>query len=440
MTEIVAGRIDWESAPIDELSARISKLGDEINYYSMCEQAVKRFINSIYGAQANRFYEFYNVDVAASITAQAQDLIKFSMKMVDYYFKNVWHRDLELHRFIAADMSAKYPGFDASGFLEKATVPLAFETMIVYGDTDSSYVSLQSIMTACDIKAEQATDMILSIYHNRFSDYLNMCFESYAKKFNCPKNIENFELEKIARTVIMEAKKRYVMDLSWKEPDVFVEPLHSVLYKGIEVVKGDTPPYYRECMKDFIGYVLTEYNNGRGFEYSEIIRKVREYKQLSSLQDPDRICKSISINDYSKYVLDDKNSLVFNTELVGKPVQSDDDDDDIVAAKGKKMSCPIHVRGAAIYNHALYTTAKKYARKYENIKNGDKVRFYYAKGITDDTDAFSYLPNNFPMEFAPEIDIDTMFEKYLLSPLNRIISCTGNHEVSSSLTYSASLW
>lgn len=59
--------------------------------------AIKLLINSIYGAFGNKWFYFYNVDIAQSITLQGQDLIKFTIKAVNFYFSERWHLDTELH-------------------------------------------------------------------------------------------------------------------------------------------------------------------------------------------------------------------------------------------------------------------------------------------------------------------------------------------------------
>ena len=59
--------------------------------------------------------------------------------------------------------------------------------------------------------------------------------------------------------------------------------------------------------------------------------------------------------------------------------------------------------------------------KYKKIKTGDKVKWYYAKSHLSDYNVFSYKRGTFPKEFAPEVDIDLMFEKTVINPLNNII-------------------
>ena len=408
--------IDPETCTIEELKAAIEECKNKAEFYEACQLGVKLFLNSVYGAIASAFYVCHNISIAESITLQGQDLIKYSMKVINWYFKNKWHLDTQVHLNIADKMLEKFPEFDKGKFMELSSQPLQFgETLQCYGDTDSAYVTLDSIIKQCRIRAEWQTDFILILNDCVLADYLNEQFERYAKEWNCPSNKENFELEKIARLVMMQAKKKYVMDIAWTDDGTFHKPLHKIVYKGIEVVQGSTPDFCRQEMKKFICYILEELNAGRELVYGNLVMKLKEAKARFSMQSPNDISKSFKISDYDKYVKNDKG---FDIELF------------------EGTTCPFHVRGAAVYNNMLYNKAAKYKSKYSFIKRGDKIRFYYTKG----GGVFSFIPDAFPIEFAPKMDIDEQFTKMLLDPLNRIISILGFAEVPKNLTYSSGLF
>ena len=407
--------IDPETCSMEELAAAIKDCKNKEDYYHNLEQSAKIFINSIYGAMANKFYYNSNIAMAESITLQGQDLIKYSVKVVNYYFSKLWPTDEVAHTKVAEYMKRHFPDFDVEKFMEYAKQPVQFgETLQIYGDTDSAYISLQPVIDTCNIPIEQETYFVLAINEGVLSEYLEQMFDRYAADFNCPKNLEKFELEQIARSVIMLAKKKYIMDISWKEPDVHVAPVHSLVYKGIEVIQGSTPDFCRECMKEFIKFMLEKIDAGQKPEYDAIIRKLKELKTKFSMQNPNEISKSFGMSDYEKYILDDKKEIKYTPDTV----------------------CPIHVRAAAVYNNMLYNKAKRYKSKYNIIHKGDKVKFYY----TADNGVFAFLPNEFPGEFAPKMDIDLQFEKMVLELLNRIIEASGYPKVSSALTFSVGLW
>ena len=408
--------IDPETCSMEELAKAIKDCKNAEDNYHNNEQACKIFINSIYGAMANQYYYNSKIAMAESITLQGQDLIKYSVIVVNEYFKNYWNKDEESHKKIAAYMKNKFNNFDVESFMQSSKNPIEFgETLQIYGDTDSAYISLQPVIDACNIPLEMETDFVLAINDCILADYLELMFNKYAEKFNCPKNLEKFELEKIARSVIMLAKKKYIMDISWKEPDVHLEPLHSVVYKGIEVIQGSTPDFCRDCMKDFIKFMLGKIAEGKKPEYIEIVNKLKEIKMKFSMQNPNDISKSFGMSDYEKYIYDDKKSQIIYTQ---------------------GTVCPLHVRAAATYNNMLYNSAKRYKSKYKIIHKGDKVKFYYTSPDT----VFGFIPNEFPVEFAPKMDIDLQFEKMVLEPMNRIIEATGYPKVSSALTFSVGLW
>jgi hypothetical protein len=81
------------------------------------------------------------------------------------------------------------------------------------------------------------------------------------------------------------------------------------------------------------------------------------------------------------------------------------------------------VKASAYHNHLLHKN-KSLLTKYDFIKSGDKIKYYYCKaGSTNEI--FAYVRGQYPIEIAPEIDLDTQFEKCILSPINSIIEPLG---------------
>ena len=82
-------------------------------------------------------------------------------------------------------------------------------------------------------------------------------------------------------------------------------------------------------------------------------------------------------------------------------------------------------RGALIYNKLIET--KKLSRRYETIKDGDKVKFCYMKLPNPTQENVLSVLNVLPKEFALEkyIDYETQFEKAYLEPLKIIVNTFG---------------
>ena len=93
--------IDPETCSMEELAKAIKDCKNIEDNYHNNEQACKIFINSIYGAMANKFYYNSNIAMAESITLQGQDLIKYSVKVVNYYFNQLWPGDDVAHTKVA---------------------------------------------------------------------------------------------------------------------------------------------------------------------------------------------------------------------------------------------------------------------------------------------------------------------------------------------------
>ena len=288
---------------------------------------------------------------------------------------------------------------------------------------NSAYVTLNPLIKAYNIPNEQETDFDIAIYKGAMEGMLNDAFEQYAKAFNCDKNLEVFELEKISRSIIMLAKKNYMCDVAWVDTGDHLPPLSHVTYTGYDVVKGGTPDFCREEMKKFTEFVLEKLNKGVKPTQGEIVKKLREIKTRFAMQSPNEISISKSMSNYETFVKDDKSSQTIEYfEIRNK--------------NGTIIPAPIHVRAAAIYNNMLFNKAKKYITKYNLLKSGDKVKMYYI----NENEVFGFVPDHYPAEFAPKMDLDTQFDKVLLSPLNRIVSALGYSEIPPTLTYTSRLF
>ena len=421
--------IDPENCSIDELKLAIEYCKSKVEEYNTMQLGAKLFINSVYGVFGTEFFNLFNEDLAESITLQGQDLIKFSVEEINRYFKTIWNSDVNAHQKIAQEMKSLYPDFDVERFLRYASVNVPqCDTFQIYGDTDSAYVTLQPLIDVCGIALEQETDFDIVVYKYAMKPFLDEAFERYAKMYNCDQNLEEFELEKISRTIILLAKKNYMCDVAWVDSGKKYDSLGKVSYTGFDVVKGSTPEYCRKEMKNFVNFLLGHLNNGHKPTREEIAEQLRLIKRRFVMQSPNDISKATSISNYETFVQDDKSAEIkyFQT----KKTQEGGVDVD------RKLAVPIHVRAASVYNNMLFTKAKKYLSKYSLLKSGDKCKFYY---VSED-EVFAFVPDNFPVEFAPPMDVDIQFEKVLLSPLNRIVVALGYPEYPATLNYSWSLW
>jgi hypothetical protein len=133
---------------------------------------------------------------------------------------------------------------------------------------------------------------------------------------------------------------------------------------------------------------------------------LRKEFELANIDD---ICMQSSVSNYETKVLDDKEKLNF--------------------ISGTHFA----VKAAAYYNWLLHRSDRSLQQKYEFIKSGAKIKYFYCKNKRVN-DMFAYIRGSYPMEFAPEVDYDEQFMKSILSPINSIIEPLGMPEITKRLS------
>ena len=238
---------------------------------------------------------------------------------------------------------------------------------------------------------------------HRLESYLHGAFEKYAKHYNTD-NYLMFELESIAYHGIWTAKKKYVQEMAWADGKVY-ERLEKIKATGLEMIQSSTPTFCRNVLNDIVKWM---FNKGTGFEIKELAKELSDIKKQFLISDIDDISKNTSIGDYEKFILDDTATLEIGAH------------------------CPAHVKGAGVHNHLLNKNPKL-KNKYDLLRSGDKVKWYYAEGVAKKFDKFSYRRGDHPKEFALKMDYDTQFEKTLLGPVNNIIEAMKYKPLTASL-------
>ncbi len=391
--------IDVKNATLEELKEEEARLHEVADYYSGLEQATKLFLNIVYGGTANPGFQCFNINVAESITLQAQQLTRFASMCINKYFNEEIKKDIDLLNKCGIDVD-KAQGYTI-GFNNKRKDDLGLITLERYSDTDSVYSTLGNFIEYLDIPKENAIKVLLTIGQEGLVPYINNRFDDYAEHFHCLENTQNLELEKISHSVQMHAKKKYIMDYAWEEPNIFHEPLDKLVTVGIETNQSSTSVFARNCILDFIHTAFGAYYEN-SVTMDLFINKLKEYRKNITFQHPDDIIESVRINAYHKFILDDMNSVVF--------------------ASGT----PYHVKGAAHYNY-LVNNNDKFAMRYDRINEGEIIKCYYCNIGTNNPlfgtgiETFSYIQGNYPGELAPQIDYDVTFDKQILTPVNRII-------------------
>jgi DNA polymerase elongation subunit (family B) len=333
----------------------IKRLADQADIKQF---TIKILINTFYGYFGNKHAPMGDSDIARSITLTGQAVIKQSNKILkDYIFK----------RANIEDNSTIEP--------------------IIYNDTDSSYISIKSIIDNCNIPFSQDNKITDDVYKEvqLIEDNLNEEITKWSRKaLNSKDTRFVFKRECICDIGMFLQKKRYVLHVLDDE-DI---PVNKFKYTGVEVVRTTMPNAIKPYVKNIIETMLR----------TKSLVETNE----AFLQTYDKF-KDLPLEDYA-FVMGIKDYDKYASKCDGFKV-----------CKGM----PIHVKSSYIYNMLL----KKYniESKYEEIHSGDKVRYFYVKtpnkyGIGAIAYKY-YYPEEFKESLEP--DIETMFEKIVYQGIER---------------------
>lgn len=137
--------IDPENCSIDELEKEVQRLEDLGDFYETKQLALKKFLNSVYGAIASKYFIGFNTNVAESITLQGQHLNHYTENCMNDYFKGIFQNDTELHKKLgiktedAKNVTIAKGKITDTGLLEGKEFNYlnGNQSGVVAGDTDS---------------------------------------------------------------------------------------------------------------------------------------------------------------------------------------------------------------------------------------------------------------------------------------------------------------
>lgn len=260
-----------------------------------------------------------------------------------------------------------------------------------YSDTDSCYVTLDPLVEKFykNEPKEKILQILDKICSEKITEELDATCQGLADYTNAFEHKISFKREAIADTGIWIAKKRYAVNVYNNEGVQYKEPKLKVM--GMEIVRSSTPGPVRIALKEAVRIALTKTQD----DLQEYTRNFEEeYKNLP----PEEIAFPRGVNGLERY-----------------------SDTAVIYTKGT----PMHVRGALLYNHHLRD--KKLTKKYEIIKEGDKIKFLYLKEPNMMGENCVAFIGRIPAEFGLDefVDYDTMFDKSFLEPLSGILQGIG---------------
>jgi DNA polymerase elongation subunit (family B) len=346
----------------NELLQRKAQLEKDISKYKNLQLAKKVQLNSAYGALGNKYFRFFDIRQAESITLSGQLSIKWIERRVNEYMNKLLETD-DVDYVIASDTDSLYIRFDE-----------LVNKIFPNGASDDEIVNW------LDKAAKQKIEPFIDKKYQELANLMN----AYDQKMFMKR-------EAIANKGIWTAKKRYILNVYDNEGVRYSEPKLKMM--GIEAVKSSTPASCRDSIKKALGIIMNE-------DETAVQKYISNFRKEFSKLPFEDVAFPRSVSDLSSYQTRSK-----DFEL--------------------KKGTPIHVRGSLVYNHLLkeYNLTKQYETikdgekiKFCYLKIPNPTRQNIISIVTT-------LPKEFQLD--KYIDYDLQFDKAFLEPLRIILESIG---------------
>lgn len=219
------------------------KVGSEMyDTYWRKQFSCKFLVNSIYGVNALTSFRMYDVRIANTITFIGRELNKWMTKIAE----------------------------------EKGYKVLA-------GDTDSIFVQFPKGTDAVKLGIE-------------LCDEINIKLDEYTKKYDLDKHYFKLEFEKVYKSMLIGAKKRYAGWLMWKSE----KEADLIDFVGFEVRRSDSSALAREIQKTFLTILLkgTNLDDSLFEAYKYVLNEAKKIMRLEydyeKIAIPSKLEKDIS--------------------------------------------------------------------------------------------------------------------------------------------------
>lgn len=357
-----------ELETLDKSSDRYHEVEMLISKYDNFQQTKKIQLNSLYGALGTQYFRFYDIRLAEAVTLSGQAVIQKISNAINLYLNKV---------------------------LKTENVDY-----VIAGDTDSVYITFKSLVEKYFENKLHEKIKIVNFLDKFCEDKIQNVIDTACKELNdylcCRINTMRMKREAISDKGVWTAKKRYALNVYDSEGVRYSEP--KIKIKGLEAIKSSTPEVCRNSIKNAISIIMNK-------DEASFQEYISEFKENFKNFPVENVAWPRGCNNIKKYTEENINSSSSSDYY--------------------KSGTPIQVRGAILYNQLL--KQKKLTKKYEEIKEGSKVKYVYLKTPNPvGSNVISFI-DEIPEEFnlSNYIDYTLQFEKAFLAPLKTVSDAIG---------------
>ena len=348
---------------LEKDEAKRFEIEKRIARYNNLQLAKKVCLNSAYGALGNEYFRFFDIRQASGITTAGQLSIRWIEKKINEYMNKI--------------------------------LQTRGEDYVIASDTDSIYLSLDRLVsqTICQGRQDTTTEDIIAfmdrICEAKIQPFIDKAYSELAEYTHAFAQKMMMKREALSDKGIWTAKKRYILRVHNNEGVQYAKPKLKVM--GLEMIKSSTPSACKDKLWEAIDIIFNK-------DQDAVIEFIENFREEFRKNDPVDIAFPRGVNGLSKF-----------------------SDSKTLYGKGT----PIHVRGSLIYNSLL--KKHKLEKKYELIKEGEKIKFIYLREPNTIQSNIISFPNSIPKEFDIHkyIDYDTQYEKSFVEPLKIILDSIG---------------
>lgn len=334
----------------------ISEIEDHIGMLDATQQALKILANSGYGAIGNIAFRYFRIDIAEAITLTGQLALRYVSSKVDEYLNKLC-----------------------------GTKDVVYA---IYGDTDSIYVTLDNWVKYNNVDESdpnKVIDFMDDFVNKDLSPFICNTNEDLSSYIGAKENLLIMKREALGDSMIFRGKKNYIIQVYDNEFVRYSKP--EIKMMGVETAKSSTAMIIRKKLEECFNIVI----NKDTHEPIELKGVVDEFRKEFDEVDIVSIASPRGIKDIDKW-MDERGNIL--------------------------SGCPIHVRAAIVYNNFI-ASDPDLKRRYEEIKNGSKIRFVKLKQpnlLHSHVVAFiDDIPDE--MELDKYVDRKTQFEDTFMKPL-----------------------